>query len=77
MNRPQRQRRVTRPANAVSDEIAARLLRISRMTLFRKLKDGTISAPALVEGTQRRWWRPPDIEVAREQLGSTRRERTS
>lgn len=70
-------RRVPRPANAVSDEIAARLLRISRMTLFRKLKDGTISAPLPVEGTHRRWWRPPDIEVAREQLGIPRQERTS
>ena len=72
-----RVRLVPRPANAVSDESAALLLRISRMTLFRKLKDGTISPPASVEGTRRRWWRPPDIEVAREQLGSAREAKAS
>jgi len=38
------------------------------MTLFRKLKDGIISPPASVEGTRRRWWRPADIQLAREQL---------
>jgi hypothetical protein len=47
------------------------------MTLFRKLKDGTITAPIPVEGTQRRWWRPADIEVAREQLGNSRQENVS
>jgi len=66
---------VPRPANAVSDDIAARVLNISRMTLFRKLKDGTLSPPLPVAGTQRRWWRPPDIEVAREQLGIPRQEK--
>jgi hypothetical protein len=42
------------------------------MTLFRKLKDGTISPPAAVEGSRRRWWRPADIETAREQLAAGR-----
>jgi predicted site-specific integrase-resolvase len=59
---------VPRLVNALPDEIAAKQLQISRMTLFRKLKDGTISPPAPVEGTRRRWWRPADIETAREQL---------
>jgi hypothetical protein len=77
MKRLKRARFVPRPANAVPDDIAAKLLRISRMTLFRKLRDGTISPPVPVEGTQRRWWRPPDIEVAREQLGMVREERVS
>ena len=35
------------------------------MTLFRKLKDGTISSPVPILGTHRRWWRPADIQVAR------------
>ena len=42
------------------------------MTLFRKLKDGTITPPAPVEGTRRRWWRAADIETAREQLEARR-----
>jgi hypothetical protein len=50
--------------------VAARQLRISRMTLFRKLKAGTISPPVPLEGTSRRWWRPADIVAAREQLTS-------
>jgi hypothetical protein len=77
MLRSKNSRRVPRPANAVSDDIAAKLLHISRMTLFRKLKDGTISPPVPVDGTHRRWWRPPDIEVAREQLGIPRQEKAS
>jgi hypothetical protein len=68
MPRLKRDRIVPRPVNAVSDDIAAKQLRISRMTLFRKLKNGTISPPVPVEGTQRRWWRPADIQVAREQM---------
>ena len=40
------------------------------MTLFRKLKAGTISPPVPLEGTSRRWWRPADIVAAREQLTS-------
>jgi hypothetical protein len=45
------------------------------MTLFRKMKDGTISPPIAVEGTHRRWWRPADIEVARQQLEIPRQEK--
>jgi hypothetical protein len=45
------------------------------MTLFRKMKDGTIAPPVSVAGTHRRWWRPADIEVAREQLGIPRQEK--
>ena len=77
MKRQNPARRVPRPANAVSDDVAARALRISRMTLFRKLRDGAVSPPVLVEGTRRRWWRPPDIELAREQLATHRGEAAS
>lgn len=70
-----RPRLLPRPANAVPDEMAARQLHISRMTLFRKLKDGTLSPPAPLEGTRRRWWRPADIEAAREQLTAARTRR--
>ena len=77
MPQPKASRRVPRPANAVSDDIAAKLLHISRMTLFRKMKDGTISPPLPLEGTHRRWWRPADIEVAREQLEIPRQEKAS
>ena len=66
-----------RPVNAFSDEMAARQLQISRMTLFRKMKDGTISPPVPVEGTTRRWWRAADIEIAREQLRGPRARRAS
>ena len=64
-----------RLVNAVSDDIAARQLGISRMTLFRKLKDGTISPPAAVPGTHRRWWRAADIHVAREQMEAAQQAR--
>jgi hypothetical protein len=47
------------------------------MTLFRKLKNGIISAPATVEGTSRRWWRQADIVAAREQLTAGRAGRLS
>jgi hypothetical protein len=67
-----RARTVPRPSNAFPDELAARQLQISRMTLFRKLKDGTISPPAPLAGTSRRWWRPADIETAREQMSAVR-----
>jgi hypothetical protein len=48
--------------------VAAAQLQISRMTLFRRLKDGALSPPLPVNGTRRRWWRPADLETAREQL---------
>ena len=66
-----------RPLNALPDSLAAQQLQISRMTLFRRLKDGTISAPAPVDGTSRRWWRSADLEMAREQLQSGRSKRAS
>jgi excisionase family DNA binding protein len=72
-----RVRTVPRLPNAFPDALAARQLRISRMTLFRKLKDGTISAPRPLVGTRRRWWRPADIETAREQLQAARARRAS
>jgi excisionase family DNA binding protein len=61
-------RRVPRRAGAVSDETAAELLNISRMTLFRKLASGIITAPNPVAGTKRRWWTLADVDLAREQL---------
>jgi len=72
-----RLRSVPRPLNALPDALAAQQLRISRMTLFRKLKNGTISAPAPVHGTTRRWWRTADIQAAREQLQEDRVRRAS
>jgi hypothetical protein len=70
-------RTVPRPLNALPDALAAQQLQISRMTLFRKLKDGTISSPAPLDGTARRWWRAADLETAREQLQSGRVRRAS
>jgi hypothetical protein len=61
-------RRVPRRENAVSDETAAEVLNISRMTLFRKLASGTLTPPNPVPGTKRRWWTVADLELAREQL---------
>ena len=72
-----RLRTVPRPPNALPDALAAQQLQISRMTLFRKLKDGTISPPAPIEGTRRRWWRSADVAAAREQLESGRAGRAS
>jgi len=72
-----RSRLVPRPSNAVPDDIAALQLNISRMTLFRKLRDGTISPPVPIEGTRRRWWRPADIDLAREQLEMEKQRRAS
>ena len=72
-----RSRTLPRPVNAVPDEVAARQLQISRMTLFRKLKEGILSPPLPLEGARRRWWRPADIETAREQLRADRPRRAS
>jgi hypothetical protein len=72
-----RSRTASRPLNALPDALAAQQLQISRMTLFRKLKDGTISPPAPLEGATRRWWRAADLATAREQLHSARNGRTS
>jgi len=67
-----RLRTAPRPLNALPDALAAQQLQISRMTLFRRLKDGTISPPVAVEGASRRWWRAADLAAAREQLQSAR-----
>lgn len=65
---PKKFRNVPRLQNAVPDAVAAKQLRISRMTLFRKIKNGTIAPPVPIDGTSRRWWRQGDIVAAREQL---------
>jgi hypothetical protein len=43
---------------------------LSRATFFRKLKEGTLTAPIARSGTARRWWTPADIEMARQELGA-------
>jgi len=72
-----RLRTAPRPLNALPDALAAQQLQISRMTLFRKLKNGTISPPAPIAGASRRWWRAADLATAREQLQSERARRAS
>lgn len=66
--------RVPRPSNAVPDSVAWDMLGLSRATFFRKLKDGTLTAPIPRNGTSRRWWTAADIEVARQELSGTRQE---
>jgi len=67
--------KLTRPANAVPDSVAWDVLGLSRATFFRKLKDGTLTAPILRSGTSRRWWTPADIELARQELSTSQEER--
>jgi predicted DNA-binding transcriptional regulator AlpA len=62
--------KVSRPANAIPDSVAWKTLGLSRATFFRKLKDGTLTAPITRSGTSRRWWTPADIEIARVELGA-------
>lgn len=61
--------KVARPSNAVPDSVAWKTLGLSRATFFRKLKEGTLTAPIARIGTTRRWWTPADIEIARQELG--------
>ena len=61
-------RKVPRRAGAYSDAAVMQMLGLSRATFFRRLKDGSLNGPPLIEGTQRRWWTEADIEYAREQL---------
>ena len=60
--------RVSRPPNALPDELAWRSLGLSRATFFRKLKEGALTAPVQRQGTSRRWWTPTDIELAQQEL---------
>ena len=62
--------KVSRPPNAVPDSVAWMTLGLSRATFFRKLKEGTLTAPITRSGTTRRWWTPADIEIARQELGA-------
>ena len=67
--------KLTRPANVVPDSVAWDMLGLSRATFFRKLKEGTLSAPIRRSGTSRRWWTPADIELARQELSTSQEER--
>ena len=69
--------KVLRPLNALPDSLAWRTLGVSRATFFRKLKEGTLTAPITRSGTSRRWWTPADIEIAREELGAAVQEGAS
>jgi predicted DNA-binding transcriptional regulator AlpA len=60
--------KVNRPPNAVPDSVAWKTLGLSRATFFRKLKEGSLTAPITRSGTARRWWTPSDIEIARQEL---------
>lgn len=65
--------KVPRPTNAVPDEVTWKLLGLSRATFYRKLKDGTITAPLQRDGTERRWWTPADIDLAMQELENAHR----
>jgi hypothetical protein len=69
--------KVPRPANAVPDSIAWKALGVSRATFFRKLKEGTITAPISRKDTRRRWWTPADLEIARQELAAKTQEEQS
>lgn len=60
--------KVLRPSNAVPDSVAWKALGLSRATFFRRLKEGTLSAPVSRAGTTRRWWTESDLEIARQEL---------
>ncbi|GAC1440606.1 MAG: hypothetical protein NVSMB58_37710 [Terriglobales bacterium] len=62
--------KVNRPSNAIPDSVAWKTLGLSRATFFRRLKEGTLTAPILRSGTARRWWTPSDIEIAQQELGA-------
>ncbi len=65
---PQKYTPVPRKLTAHSDAAVCYVLGISRTTLFRRLRDGTITSPPHVPGTKRRWWDRGSIELAKEQL---------
>lgn len=56
--------RVPRPSNAIPNCLAWKALCMSRATFYRKLKNGTLTAPILRDGTARLWWTPADLDVA-------------
>ena len=60
--------KAARPPNAVPDEIVWRTLGLSRATFYRRLKDGTLTAPIERAGSSRRWWTPSDVEIARQEM---------
>jgi predicted DNA-binding transcriptional regulator AlpA len=60
--------KVLRPSNAVPDSVAWKALGVSRATFFRRLKEGTLTAPVPRSGTTRRWWTESDLEIARQEL---------
>jgi len=66
--------KVSRPPNAVPDSVAWKTLGVSRATFFRRLKQGTLTAPIARSGTARRWWTPADIEIARQELADSAQE---
>jgi predicted site-specific integrase-resolvase len=57
------------------DETAAILMGISRRTLLRHLKSGSVTPPALMRGKNRRAWREADIQSAKNQLREKLRDR--
>lgn len=63
--------KAARPPNAVPDEIVWRTLGLSRATFYRRLKDGTLTAPIERQGSARRWWTPSDVEIARQELATS------
>jgi predicted DNA-binding transcriptional regulator AlpA len=65
---PRANRRVPRRAGAYTDSQVYQMLGISERSFYRKLNSGQLSAPALVEGTKRRWWTDADVELARAEL---------
>ena len=66
--------KVSRPGNAVPDSVAWKTLGVSRATFFRRLKQGTLTAPIERSGTARRWWTPADLEIARQELAALAQE---
>lgn len=64
--------KICRPTNALPDSLVWKRLGLSRATFFRKLKNGSLSAPVQRSGTLRRWWTPADIEVAGQELDGKR-----
>jgi predicted site-specific integrase-resolvase len=48
---------------------------ISRRTLLRHLKSGSVTPPALMRGKNRRAWREADIQSAKNQLREKLRDR--
>ena len=56
--------RVPRPTNALPNSLAWKALCMSRATFYRRLRNGSLTAPISRDGTARLWWTPADLEVA-------------